>query len=313
MTQEPMILVVGSINMDMVVRTRSVPEGGQTVPGEGFGTYPGGKGANQAVAVARLGGACTMIGCVGNDAFGAELRRGLASEGVNCDAVETTDQAPTGVAMIIVDSAGENCIVVAGGANHRVTPDDHIYPNQELFERAAIVLLQLELPLPTVRSAAELARKHGCKVILDPAPAPRIMPAELCKVDVISPNVAETEGITGRKAGLEERIDKQIASELIARGASAVVLKRGARGSLVVTADGHFHTVGAYKVSVVDTTAAGDAFTGALAVGIARGDKLHQAARFANAAGALACTKLGAQTAIPTADEVGLLMQDQDV
>lgn len=311
MAEEPSILVVGSINMDLLVRSPRTPQPGETILGNNFKTLPGGKGANQAVAVARMGGNCKMIACVGKDTFGEQLLENLKDEGVDCDAVTVTPFAPTGVAMIVVDSIGENTIIVAGGANSRVTPDDNIYPNEELFANSAVVLLQLELPLPTVLAAIKMARKHGCKVILDPAPAPRNIPEELCMVDIISPNVSEAEIITGMKASPEERPDKQIASELIARGAKVAVLKLGARGSLAVDCDGHFYTVPSYKVQVEDTTGAGDAFTGGLAAAIARGDGLHNAVKFANAAGALACTQIGAQSAIPTADEVKLLMEDQ--
>jgi ribokinase len=213
--------------------------------------------------------------------------------------------------MIVVDARGENSIVVASGANYRVTPDD-LFDRQEAFADASVVLLQLELPLPTVRAAIDLARRHGAKVILDPAPAPRNMPSELCQVDIISPNVSEAESITGKLA-IEARIDKLVASDLIALGAKTAVLKLGPRGCLVVMGDGHFYTVPPYDVKVVDTTAAGDAFTAAMAVAVARGEHMHLTAKFANAAGALACTKLGAQSAMPTADEVRMLMQDQPI
>ncbi len=309
MADRPNILVVGSINMDLAVRSRVMPEPGETVIGEGFTMSPGGKGANQAVGVARLGGACRMIGRVGDDPFGRTMLENLRSEGVVCDYVETTEGVASGIAMIIVDANGENSIVVAGGANRRVTPDD-LFGRTDAFEASDVVLLQLELPLPTVRAAIGLARKHGCKVILDPAPAPNPMPEDLCEVDIFSPNVGEAEIITGTKA-VEEKVDKNVAADLVTRGADAAVLKLGHRGSLVVTADGHFYTVKPYKVDVMDTTAAGDAFTAALAVGVGRGDNLHDSAKFANAAGALACTGFGAQTAMPTEQEVLLLMEDQ--
>jgi ribokinase len=288
-----------------------MPAPGQTVLGEGFHNSPGGKGANQAVAIARLGGACSMIGRVGDDAFGKALLEGLKAEGVDCRNVMVTPGVASGVAMIVVDSRGENSIVVASGANFFVTPDD-VFSRSGLFEQAAIVVLQLELPLPTVRAAIDVAHRQGCKVILDPAPAIKMMPKELCNVDIFSPNVGEAEVITGLKA-TDERGDKLVASDIIARGAQAAVLKLGARGSLVVKSDGHFYTVPGYKVQVVDTTAAGDAFTAALAVAYARGDDLHTSAKFANAAGALACTKLGAQSAMPRLDEVRMLMEDQKV
>jgi ribokinase len=311
MAEQPMILVIGSANMDLVVRANDMPAPGQTVLGSGFVSSPGGKGANQAVAAARLGGRCRFIGRVGDDSFGQVLLTNMKAEGVDCTDLIITPGAPTGVAMIVVDAKGENAIVVAGGANRRLTPDD-IFDRAEVFKAASIVLLQLELPLPTVRAAIDLARRHGCKTILDPAPALKSMPDELMHVDVISPNVHEAETITGTKA-IEERVDKNVASDLIARGASAAVLKLGSRGSLVVMADGHFYRVPAYKVPVVDTTAAGDAFTAAFAVSIADGRNYHEAAKFANAAGALACTKLGAQSAMPTADEVRMLMTDQPI
>lgn len=309
MSETSGILVVGSINMDLAVRTRRMPAPGETVLGEGFTVSPGGKGANQAVAVARLGGACRMIGRVGDDTFGRTLLENLRDEGVACDDVLVTRGVSSGTAMIIVDANGENSIVVASGANHRITPDD-LFGRTEAFEAAAVVLLQLELPLPTVRAAIRLARRHDCRVILDPAPAPNPMPNDLCTVDILSPNVSEAEVITGTKA-VEERVDKNVGADLITRGASAAVLKLGHRGSLVVTSDGHFYTVRPYHVNVVDTTAAGDAFTAGLAVTVAQGDDLHTAARFANAAGALACSKFGAQAAMPSAEEVRLLMEDQ--
>lgn len=311
MSKGPLILVVGSINMDIVVRGPHMPAPGETVLGSGFKTLPGGKGANQAVAVARLGGSCAMIGCVGTDAFGDRLLGDLDSEGVDCGAILRSHDAPTGTAIILVDSKGENAIVVAGGANCRVTPDDNIIPNEDLFRLADVVVLQLELPLTTVRAAMQIARRHNCKVILDPAPAPRIVPDWLCQVDILTPNVIECETLTGKRASPDERVNKAIALDLIDLGAKAVAIKLGGRGSLLVTSDGHFHTLPAYRVLVDDTTGAGDAFTGALAVAVAKGWDLPAAARFANAAGALACTRIGARSAMPTAAEVEMLMADQ--
>jgi ribokinase len=186
-----------------------------------------------------------------------------------------------------------------------------VFSEEDAFAAAAVVVLQLELPLPTVRAAIEQARRHECKIVLDPAPAPRAMPVELFRVDVISPNVSEAEILLDAKP-TAERVDKQVAADLLNRGAKAVVLKLGRRGALVAAAaDGQFHRVGPYRVPVVDTTGAGDAFTAAMAVAIARGEKLCDAVKFGNAAGALACTKIGAQQAMPTRDEVMLLMADQ--
>jgi ribokinase len=309
MAERTNILVVGSINMDMVVRAPHMPVPGETVLGKGFVTSPGGKGANQAVAVARLGGQCTMLARVGRDAFGETLLEGMKAEGIACDHVLVTENAPTGVALIIVDGNGENSIVVASGANYQLTPDD-VFSCAEAFGEADAVVLQLELPLPTVRAAMDLARRHRCRIILDPAPAPQCMPPRFCEVDILTPNVTEAEMITGTKTG-EERADRNIGLDLVARGAKAAVLKLGSRGSLVVTGDGQFERVPAFKVDIVDTTAAGDAFTAALAVATAGGKPLGEAARFANAAGALACTRLGAQAAMPTAIEVQMLIADQ--
>jgi len=305
----PQILVVGSINMDLVVRTPRRPAPGETVLGDGFTTSPGGKGANQAVAVARLGGNCAMIGRVGDDGYGRDLREGLQQEGVHCAHVLVAEGEPSGVAMIVVDSSGENSIIVASGANFRLTPDD-LFARQEAFEAAAVVLLQLELPLPTIRAAIKLARRHGAKVVLDPAPAHKCLHEDLYRVDVISPNSSEAEILTGRRK-VEERVDKLVAADFIERGAKAAVLKLGPRGAMVIDAEGHISRARPYKVDVVDTTAAGDAFTGALAVAMTRGEKLSAAAQFANAAGALACTRYGAQQAMPTAAEVKMLMDDQ--
>lgn len=311
MTQQPNILIVGSVNMDLVVRTAAMPLPGQTVLGDGFTTAPGGKGANQAVAIARQGGAVALLGRVGDDAFGRSLHAGLKAEGVDVGHLITDQTAPSGIAMIIVDATGENSIVVASGANFAVTPDD-VFHAEELFSRAKVVLLQLELPLATVLAARSLARKHNCKVVLDPAPAVANLPAELLDVDVISPNITEAETILSKKIDpTEERCGKLAASALLEKGAKAVALKLGSRGSVVMTADGIIRPIKPYKVDIVDTTAAGDAFTGTLALWLSRELPLHKAARYANAAGALACVKLGAQPAMPTAAEVDILMADQ--
>ncbi len=308
MAEKPKILVVGSINMDRGVRSPRLPQPGETVLGGEVVTHPGGKGANQAVAASRLGGEVTLIARVGDDAFGTELVDRLRAEKIRCDDIMTTFDAATGVAMIIVDQHGENSIVVASGANFHLTPDD-LFPLEELFADAQVVLLQMELPLTTVSAAIKLAKRNRCKVILDPAPAPKCMPDELCEVDVISPNVSEAEILTGKKAH-EERVEKHVAMDLIARGAKAAVMKLGSRGCVVVTADEQIATLPAFRKPVVDTTGAGDAFTAALAVGIGQGRELTDAARFANAAGAIACTRLGAQQAMPTVDEVRVLLAD---
>jgi len=311
MSNGPHILVVGSVNMDLVVRAPRMPAPGETVLGRGFVTSPGGKGANQAVAASRLGGSAKIIARVGDDVFGGQLLDALRACEVNCDDVMVTPDCPSGTATIIVDGIGENTIVVAGGANTRLTPDD-LFAREDVFGPADMVLLQLELPLPTVRAAKDLAVRHGCKVILDPAPAPASLGEDLCAVDVLTPNTVEAERITGHRGG-EDRAERNTALDLLALGAKVVVLKLGARGSLVAAHNGQLARLRAYKVNIVDTTAAGDAFTAALGVAIGRGEEPASAARFANAAGALACTRLGAQQAMPTLEEVRMLMADQSV
>ncbi|MBN1942562.1 MAG: ribokinase [Phycisphaerae bacterium] len=306
---EANVLVVGSINMDLMVRVGRMPVPGETIHGEDFRTNPGGKGANQAVAAARLGAKVRMIGSVGRDDFGRALKQSLAGEGVDVEYIRESERSASGTAMILVDQKGENSIVVAGGANFDVTPDD-VFSREDLFTECDVVLMQLELPLQTVRAAIEVGRRHHVRTILDPAPVPKQFSDGLCEVDILTPNVVEAERLTGHKAA-EERVDKIVASQLIARGAKNVVLKLGSRGSLVICADQHFYRIPPYKVLVRDTTAAGDAFTAALGVAVARGASLHDAARFANAAGALACTKFGAQAAMPAAYEVKMLMDDQ--
>ncbi|NLF31475.1 MAG: ribokinase [Planctomycetes bacterium] len=297
------ILVVGSINMDLVVRCDRLPAPGETVLGGDLITSPGGKGANQAVAAARLGGRCRMIGRVGGDSFGEALLANLAAEGVDVAAVRPLAGVPSGVALISVAADGENAIVVAPGANSRLSPAD-LDAQDDAFAAASVLVLQLELPLDTVVAALQRARRHGCRVILDPAPAPVAMPAALYAVDVISPNVSEAATLLGCGGAGPE----QVAAALVQRGAAAAVLKLGAAGSLVWQ-DDRATRVAPFPVTPVDTTAAGDAFTAALAVAVARGERLADAARFANAAGALACTRVGAQAAAPRLEEVAALMR----
>jgi ribokinase len=306
---EPSILVIGSANMDMVVRAAAFPSPGQTVFGNNFQASPGGKGANQAVGVARLGGRPRFLGRVGNDDFGRSLKQSIAAEGVDVDHLMLTEDTATGIAIVVVDSKGENSIIVSSGANFALTPDD-IFGCEELFEKSAVVLLQLEIPLPTARAAVDLAHRHNTRIILDPAPVPKNFPREMYLVDIISPNTVEAEALTGKKL-LEERVAKQVAMEFLEHGAKSAVVKLGSRGSLVVMSDGHFYHIPPFKVDVVDSTAAGDAFTAGLGVAYSRGLPLREAAIFANAAGALTCTKFGAQAALPTAIDVQMLMRDQ--
>lgn len=308
------IAVVGSVNMDLVVQTPRLPAPGETVLGGAFDTFPGGKGANQAVAAARQGAQVIFIGCVGQEAgsaaFGARLAAGLQVEGVDTRFLYRQEQAASGVALITVDAAGQNTIVVAPGANFMLTPAlvqsawEHIPPPQ-------VLLLQLEIPLETVLAAARLARRAGTQVVLNPAPA-QPLPAELLAlVDVLIPNEHEAALLAQMPVETLEQAENA-ARKLLAQGAGCVVITLGARGALLVSAPGPVVHVPAYRVQVVDTTAAGDAFAGALAVALAEGLPLRSAVQRGCAAGALSATQPGAQPSLPTREAVERRMAQQD-
>ncbi len=321
------IVVIGSINMDLVCRTRHMPRPGETVMGSDAAAIPGGKGANQAVAAAKLGGDVYMIGRVGDDDFGDRLRNGLRQHQVHTEHVTITEGTASGLAMILVDRKGENSIVVAPGANARLEPKD-IDAAEKLIARAAVVVMQLEVPLETVRHAITLCRRLGIRTILDPAPVPeRGLPRDMYAVDILTPNQTEAQALLSAgkrpKAGSASQRDaamgrikrtrvadaKQIASDLLARGARRVLLKLGAKGSMLVNGSHELieHARG-FKVEVVDTTAAGDAFIGALAVALTEDQPIERAMRFANAAGAFCCTGFGAQPSLPTRAQVEHLL-----
>ncbi|HJT76108.1 MAG TPA: ribokinase [Gemmataceae bacterium] len=301
--RRPHVIVVGSINMDFVVRAARLPRPGETLPGHDLRTYPGGKGANQAVAAARLGARVTMIGRVGDDRFGPKLLDGLEAEGVSTRHVRVTEGCTTGVAVITVEDGGQNAILIVAGANGRLTKDDLI-DSVDVFSTASALLLQLEVPLETVVEATALGELHNLPVILDPAPAPSgPLPAVLSKVQVLTPNQAEAEALTGMPVtNLAEA--ERAARALRDQGARNVVLKMGASGALLCGADGRVEAVPTACVPVVDTTAAGDAFTAALAVGLCHNLDDRELLRFACAAGTLATTRAGAQPAMPTRAEV---------
>jgi ribokinase len=295
------IVVIGSINMDLVIRVPRLPQAGETVLGTSFAVIPGGKGANQAVAAARLGGEVHLIGRVGQDDFGRQLLAGLRANGVNAGRVVSTPGVSSGCAAIAVDDAGENSIAVVPGANGLLSPAD-VDAAEELIASAAVVVMQLEVPMETVRHAAALCRRVGVATILDPAPVPPGgLPGELYDVDILTPNESEAAALIGWNG---DAAPEAISARLLERGCQAVVLKLGAAGSLVGERSGPIMRLAPYTVTVVDTTAAGDAFTAALAVGLAEGMPLAETARLGNAAGALCCTRLGAQPALPTRQAV---------
>jgi ribokinase len=290
------IIVVGSLNMDLVVRAPHLPQPGETIIGCDFKTFPGGKGANQAVAAARLGGHVTLIGRVGHDAFGEELLRTLADDHVDTTFVQRDANAPSGVALITVDEAGQNTIVVASGANARVTPAD-VDAAEAAFEAAAVLLLQLESPLSTVLHAIEIARRHHVRVILNPAPAQPLTAQLLSRVDYLVPNQIELALLTNDltlEAG---------AQRLLAWGVKHIVVTLGGDGAAVYD-DGQAYRLKAHHVNVIDTTAAGDAFVGGFAVALVEGKSTRDAAAWGNAAGALAVTRAGAQPSLPTRVEL---------
>ena len=299
----PHIVVVGSLNMDLVVEVPTIPLPGETVLGKNFATFPGGKGANQAVAAARLGALVSLIGRVGQDAFGDQLLASAQADGINVSHVGRDESAATGVAMIVVDDKGQNSIAVASGANFCLTAD-HVREAWGALEEIDILVMPLETPLETIATAVDLAHQSGVTVVLNPAPAQLLPEQILAKIDVLVPNEPETAQLTNMSIGTADEREES-ANQLLALGVGNVVLTLGSHGALVL--DGktkRFTDVPANQVEVVDTTAAGDAFVAALAVGLGEGKSLTEAAKFANAVGALAVTKLGAQPSLPLRDEV---------
>ncbi len=301
------ITVFGSINMDLVTHTARLPLPGETVAGRGFFTAPGGKGANQAVACARLGAVTRLVGRVGDDPFGAELRAGLLAAGVDATGVLTTP-GPSGIAMIAVDDAARNTIIVVPGANGTVGAVDASRLDVALVG-ARVLLLQLELPLDAVVAAARAARRPAVPVILDPAPA-RELPAVLYRLaDIITPNLSEAATLVGFPLTSDAAII-EAARVLRGRTGGTVVITLGERGALLLAGNEPLF-VPPFPVQAVDSVAAGDAFNAGLAVALAEGRPLREAVRWASAAGALAVTRPGAQQAMPTRAEVLAMLSGQ--
>ena len=290
------ILVVGSINMDLVVRVPHAPEPGETVLGGDFATYPGGKGANQAVAASRMGGEVSMVGRVGNDDFGDSLIQTLLNDQVKTTYVIKDADAATGVAMIAVTADGENMIMVASGANMELSIED-VNNARPLMREADILLVQLESPLEVVTRAVELAKAYDLPVVFNPAPGQILSRALLSNVDYLTPNLSELKCLTD-----EENVDGAI-QKLKEWGVKTLVITLGVNGVRVVTEEMDRH-MPAFEVTAVDTTAAGDAFNGAFAVALAEEKPLLEAVWMGLAAGALAVTKCGAQTSLPTREAV---------
>jgi ribokinase len=299
------LTVVGSLNMDLIARAARIPQPGETIIGGDFHTAPGGKGANQAVAAARLGAQVSMVGRVGCDTFARVLLDNLATVGVDHTFVVQDPETATGVALIVVDDAGENSIVVASGANRRLSPAD-VDAAEPVITGADALLLQLESPLGTVIRAAEIARAHGIKVILNPAPARSLPETLLTLVDVLIPNESETALLTGLPVDNPTETEAA-AVALLALGVGTVILTLGDQGALLAQEE-RVMRVPAFSVTPVDTTAAGDAFIGGFAIALAEGKPLAEAVRWGNGAGALATTKLGAQPSLPTRQDLEVLL-----
>lgn len=294
------LVVVGSINMDLVARAPRLPRLGETILGSDFRTFPGGKGANQAVAAARMGGQVHLIGRVGRDGFGDALLETLARDQVDLTYIRRDPEVASGVALITVEEGGDNAIVVAPGANGKLSPED-IWAAEEAIKQAQVVVLQLECPLMTVEEAVKVARRHTVRVALNPAPAQALPDELLRQIDVLIPNKSELQLLSG-----EQEVEKAIQA-LLTRGVKNLIITLGEQGCLVVQG-AERHPIPAHPVKAVDTTAAGDAFVGAFAVAWAEGKSLIEAARWGNAAGAIAVTRAGAQPSLPTRQEVlGLL------
>ena len=297
------IVVVGSINLDLVATAERIPNVGETVSGKQFNTFFGGKGANQAVAIGRLGCAVRMLGKVGNDAFGKQLRDALESDGVDVEAVEVA-QGASGVALISISDHGENSIIVVPGANGTFEKGD-VDRHRHLIEQAGIVLTQLEIPMEVVEHLAEITDAAHVPLMLDPAPVQPLSRELLHRLDWITPNESEARMLLGPGANLEgESGTLNAVQKLLGLGVRNVVLKLGKRGALVAQASGLRAWIPAFKVDALDTTAAGDAFNGGFAVGLMSGKTPEESGRFAAAAAAISVTRRGAQPSMPSFEEV---------
>jgi ribokinase len=303
------LLVVGSINLDLVASSRRIPLPGETVSGNTFNTFPGGKGANQAVAAGRLGAPVSMIGRIGNDAFGTQLRASLEAAGVDTKAVEVV-RTSSGIALITTAEDGQNAIVVVPGANGELSPRE-LEKHLGVIREAGIILAQLEIPLETIEFLATVARRENIPLILDPAPA-RALPASLlASVDWLTPNETETMTLLQQnKTELRSNDLEDAAQQLLKQGSRNVLLKLGERGCYVALSSGERTLVPAYKVKAVDTTAAGDAFNGAFATALLRGSDPVASVKFASAVAAISVTRHGAQPSMPTPAEVDAFLGD---
>lgn len=295
------ILVVGSSNTDMVVKSAHLPLPGETVLGGQFFSFAGGKGANQAVAAAKLGGEVIFLVKVGNDALGKSAVEGFKKEGIDVSHIIIDPESHSGVALIMVEDSGENCISVASGANGKFTKSD-INDASELIEKADFVLVQLEIPLEAVTALVDIAFSNGVPVILNPAPAQPLSDELISKLFIITPNETEAELLTGVKV-TDEASAVKAAKILLGKGAKLVIITLGAKGAFLLSGQEEI-LIPSFAVNAVDTTAAGDTFNGALTVALAEGMKINDAIRFANQAAAISVTRMGAQSSQPYRSEI---------
>lgn len=295
------VVVIGSLNMDLVTRASRLPRAGETLIGQSFFTVPGGKGANQAVASARLGAEVAMVGCVGSDAYGVQLRDALLVEGIDCQAVSSVDGS-SGVALIVVDDSSQNAIVIVAGGNGELTPQ-RLLAVDHVLQAADVIVCQLEVPMETVGQALKRGRELGKTVILNPAPASAPLPdAWYASIDYLIPNESEASALSGIVVDSMDTA-RQAATQLIKAGAGKVIITLGSQGALFADGQGFEHLL-APKVKAVDTTAAGDTFVGGFAAALAAGKSEAQAIRFGQTAAALSVTRSGAQPSIPTLRDV---------
>jgi ribokinase len=300
MTARP-IIVIGSSNMDLVAKAPRIPVTGETLTGTDFFMVPGGKGANQAVAAAKLGAEVVFITKLGKDVFASELLENFKSVNINTQHIEQLNGVPSGIAVIAIDDKGQNMIIVVPGANGKLAPVD-VDKAQSDIANAAVVVAQLEVPIETVEQAAKIANQNNIPFILDPAPAKPLSDELLSRVDILTPNETEAEALTGIKVTDEKSAD-MAADALLAKGVKTVIVTLGEKGLLLATQDSK-EMIPNHKVNAVDSTAAGDAFTGSLAYGLARGNSITDAAVYANAVAAVSVTRYGAQPSMPTLKEV---------
>lgn len=297
------VAVVGSLNMDLVIRAPRLPSAGETLAGRSFVKVPGGKGGNQAVAAARLGAHVAMIGCIGNDENGAQLVAGLRRDGIDCGGIATDPTLPTGIAMIVVDDAGQNAIVIVAGSNGALTPRE-VAAHEKAIEQADVLVCQLEVPCETVLAAMRAARGHGRIVVLNPAPATEPLSREwLESADFLIPNEGEASVLSGVAVDSPDSA-LEAARALRRQGARNVIVTLGKQGVLVLAEGEDGRHYSAPEVAAIDTTAAGDTFVGGLCAALAAKRSLDEAVRFGQAAAALSVTRAGAQTSIPYSHEI---------